>query len=141
MSEPAEQERVLFLAPIAPSDRGNGLAVRCGFLLDAYARRFAVDLALIPVASRDDRLNDFIAARVRRAQVFRPAAPDSHFALVARLSDPSARLRAFEQYGQPSLTSALTASLRAAIETWCGAERYRIVHVSRLYLSSLVAHW
>jgi glycosyltransferase involved in cell wall biosynthesis len=141
MSEPAERERVLFLAPIAPSDRGNGLAMRCGFLLDAYARRFAVDLALIPVASRNHELNDFIAARVRRAQVFAPAAPDSHFALVGRLADPSARLQAFAQYGRPSLTSTLTAELRAAIETWCGAERYRIVHVSRLYLSSLVARW
>jgi polysaccharide biosynthesis protein PslH len=137
----AEKERLLFIAPIAPSDRGNGLAMRCGFLLDTYARSFAIDLALIPVASSSDQLNDFIGARVRRAQVFRPAGPDSHFGLIERLADPAARLRAFESYGRPSLTSRLTGELRGAIESWCGAERYRIVHVSRLYLASLATRW
>jgi glycosyltransferase involved in cell wall biosynthesis len=141
MSASAEQERLLFLAPIAPSDHGNGLAMRCGFLLDAYARSFAVDLALIPVASRSDRLNDFIAARVRRAQMFRPSGPDSHFALLERLADPAARLEAFERYGRPSLTSTLTGELRGAIEAWCGTQPYRIVHVSRLYLAGLAAPW
>ena len=48
----------LFIAPIMPSDRGNGLAMRTGFLLDSYAKRFEVDLAVVPwsrLAPEDSR--------------------------------------------------------------------------------------
>ena len=57
----------LFIAPIMPSDRGNGLAMRTGFLLDAYAKRFEIDLAVVPVAGGAKELTPFVEARVRRA--------------------------------------------------------------------------
>src|SRR5690242_14528542 len=44
------RDRLLLLAPIMPSDGGNGLAMRAGFFLDAYSRRFEVDLVVVPVA-------------------------------------------------------------------------------------------
>ena len=59
----------LFIAPIMPSDRGNGLAMRTGFLLDTYAKRFAIDLAVVPVAGGAKELTPFVEARVRRAIV------------------------------------------------------------------------
>jgi hypothetical protein len=57
----------LFIAPTMPSDRGNGLAMRAGFLLDAYAERFAVDVAVIPVAGGDTKPTPFVTARARSA--------------------------------------------------------------------------
>ena len=132
-----QQERLLFLAPIVPSDRGNGLAMRCGFMLDTYARSFAVDLAVVPVATARHRLDDFIGRRVRRAEVFALPGPDNHLRLIERLSDPAMRLEAFGRYGRPSLTGALTTDLLGALASWCGPARYRLVHVSRLYLAQL----
>ena len=128
---------MLFLAPIAPSDHGNGLAMRCGFLLDTYARTFAVDLAVVPVATAYHRLNDFIRRRVRRAEVFALPEANSHLRLIERLSDPAVRLEAFGRYGRPSLTSALTGDLLGALASWCGPAPYRLVHVSRLYLAQI----
>jgi polysaccharide biosynthesis protein PslH len=137
----SEARRLLFLAPIAPSDRGNGLAMRCGVLLDAYARSFVVDLAVVPVVALDVTLDAFALRRARRAQVFAPSRPDSHFALIERIRDDAARLDAFARYGKPALTSRLTEELRAALARWCGAETYQFVHVSRLYLAELAAPW
>ena len=67
--------RALFIAPITPNDRGNGLAMRTGFLLDAYAQRFAVDLAVVPVAGGTKNLTPFVAQRVRRAIILEVATP------------------------------------------------------------------
>ena len=71
MADPACNGRpaALFIAPIMPSDRGNGLAMRTGFLLDTYAKRFAIDLAIVPVAGGATTLTPFVEARVRRAVV------------------------------------------------------------------------
>ena len=69
----------LFIAPIMPSDRGNGLAMRTAFLLDSYAKRFAIDLAVVPVAGGAAKLTPFVEARVRRAVVLPAVAPDTHF--------------------------------------------------------------
>ena len=55
----------LFIAPIMPSDRGNGLAMRTGFLLDAYAKRFEIDLAVVPVAGGSKELTPFVEARTQ----------------------------------------------------------------------------
>ena len=57
----------LFIAPIMPSDRGNGLAMRTGFLLDAYAKRFAIDLAVVPVAGGTERSSRPLSRRASGA--------------------------------------------------------------------------
>ena len=66
-----------------PSDRGNGLAMRTGFLLDAYAKRFEIDLAVVPVAGGTKELTPFVEMRVRRATVLPVVAPVHTFALVS----------------------------------------------------------
>src|SRR5687768_7040141 len=93
----------LFIAPIMPSDRGNGLAMRTGFLLDTYAKRFAIDLAVVPIAGGTKELTSFVEARVRRAIVLPAGATDTHFALIGSIAGGKARLAAFRQYGRPSI--------------------------------------
>lgn len=124
-----------------PSDGGNGLAMRAGFLLDSYAKRFAVDLAVAPIAGGAKELTPFVQARVRRAVVLPVAAPDTHFALIAGVADPAVRLAAFRQYGRPSIPSRLTAQPERELHRFVGDASYRLVHVSRLYLASLSAPW
>lgn len=131
----------LFIAPIMPSDRGNGLAMRTGFLLDAYAKRFKIDLAVVPVAAGTKELTPFVGARTRRATVLPVAVPDTHFALVSSIADPEARLAAFRQYARPSITARLSAALEHALLAFADDAAYELVHVSRLYLASLAAAW
>ena len=143
MADPACNGRpaALFIAPIMPSDRGNGLAMRTGFLLDTYAKRFAIDLAIVPVAGGATTLTPFVKARVRRAVVLPAVAPDTHFTLIGSVADAKARLAAFRQYGRPSITARLSDELERALLGFSGETSYRLVHVSRLYLASLAAAW
>ncbi|MFZ2017888.1 MAG: glycosyltransferase [Methyloceanibacter sp.] len=131
----------LFIAPIMPSDRGNGLAMRTGFLLDTYAKRYAVDLAVVLVAGGTNELTPFVKARTLRVIVLPPGAPDTHFALLGSLSNPEARLAAFRHYGRPSITARLSVGLERTLLGFTDDTSYRLVHVSRLYLASLAATW
>ena len=143
MTDPAcnGRQAALFVAPIMPSDRGNGLAMRAGFLLDSYARRFAVDLAVAPVAGGPGEFTPFVQARVRRAIVLSVATPDTHFTLVGRVADPKARLAAFRQYGRPSITAPISLDLERELHEFTDDVSYAVVHVSRLYLAGLAAPW
>jgi polysaccharide biosynthesis protein PslH len=137
----ANRPEALFIAPIMPSDRGNGLAMRAGFLLDSYAKRFTVDLAVAPVAGGSEQLTPFVNSRVRRAVVLSLPPPDTHFTLIAGVADPDARLAAFYQYGHPSITSLLSAELERSMRSFAMDVPYALVHVSRLYLARLAAAW
>jgi hypothetical protein len=131
----------LFIAPIMPSDRGNGLAMRTGFLLDTYAKRFAVDLAVVPLAGGPKQLTPFVETRVRRAIVLPAAAPDTHFMLIRSVVDSKARLAAFRQYGRPSIAAPIGSELERALLGFAGDAAYQLVHVSRLYLAPLATAW
>lgn len=131
----------LFIAPIMPSDRGNGLAMRTGFFLDAYAKRFKIDLVVVPVAGGTKELTPFVGARTHRATVLPVAVPDTHYALVSSIPDPDARLAAFRQYARPSISAKLSAALEHALLAFADDAAYEFVHVSRLYLASLAAAW
>jgi glycosyltransferase involved in cell wall biosynthesis len=143
MAESARNGRpaALFIAPIMPSDRGNGLAIRTGFLLDTYAKRFAVDLAIVPVAGGATAHMPFAASRVRRAVMLPAGAADTHFALINSVAEPKARLAAFRQYGRPSITARLSGEVERALFGFAGDACYQLVHVSRLYLAGLAAAW
>jgi polysaccharide biosynthesis protein PslH len=142
LGAPARQQhrkQLLMLTPVMPSDRGNGLAMRAGFFLDAYSRCFEIDLVVAPVAGRADAAA-FVTSRVRRLIVLDPERPDSHYALLAALRDPHARLEAFRRYGRPSLPSFVGAA-RHALDTLAGETGYSVVHVSRLYTAELALPW
>jgi glycosyltransferase involved in cell wall biosynthesis len=131
----------LFIAPIMPSDHGNGLAMRAAFLLDTYSRRFDIDLAVVPIAGGSTQITPFSEQRTHRVGIIAPRAPDTHFSLISRLVDEQVRLDEFRRYGRPSITAWLTAGLQEAVLNWVGGKAYTFIHVSRLYLSSLAAPW
>jgi glycosyltransferase involved in cell wall biosynthesis len=131
--------RLLMLAPIMPSDRGNGLAMRAGFFLDAYSRRFEVDLVVAPVAGSAEA-SAFVRSRVRRIEVLDLARPESQYALVAAVRDPSARLAAFRRFGRPSL-AAFIAPACHSLDGLAADERYQAVHICRLYIAELATPW
>jgi len=141
MSAARERGRLLFLSPIVPADRGNGLALRAGFFLDAYARHFDIDLAVFQIMPRSAGITGFQRGRARRIEIFAPLAADTHFALVSAVKDPAARLEAFRRYGLPSLASFAGPLARQALETWAGDTQYHVVHVVRLYLAALAEPW
>ncbi len=131
----------LFIAPIMPSDRGNGLAMRAGFFLDAYAKYFDIDLAVIPVAGGPLEPTSFVTAYTRRAIVLPPGPPDTYFALIAGVADAEARLASFRQYARPSITAGLSAELGRSLMAHFGETSYALVHVFRLYLAGMAAPW
>lgn len=133
--------RLLFLSPIMPAQGGNGLAMRAGFFLDAYAREFDVDLAVFPIAGALHWPDDFARSRSDRFRLFPLPPVDAHFALISATMDPNARLAAFRQYGRPSLTSRTGAAARAMLDSWVADQDYDAVHVSRLYLAPLAERW
>ena len=134
-----KRDRLLFLAPIMPSDRGNGLAMRAGFFLDAYSRRFDVDLVVAPVAGSIES-SRFVRSRVHRLKILNVDRSDSHYALVASVRDPRARLDAFRRYGRPSLAACIGPACRS-LEALAGEIHYDTVHVLRLYLAELATPW
>jgi glycosyltransferase involved in cell wall biosynthesis len=135
------RRRLLFLSPIVPARSGNGLAMRTGFFLDAYARVFDIDLAVFPVAGARVEAGSFLRDRTERLNVFPLPPVDAHFSLISAMIDPAARLSAFRQYGRPSLTSRLGAVAQSTLASWIGDRRYDAIHVERLYLAPLVERW
>lgn len=132
---------LLFLSPVVPAQHGNGLAMRVGFFLDAYARDFEIDLAVFPIISAPEGVTPFVEARVARVHIFSRLVMDTHFSLVAATNDPAARLSAFLRYGRPSLASRTGAAAQRDLEQWLGARRYDVVHVARLYLAPFAGRW
>jgi polysaccharide biosynthesis protein PslH len=136
---PKRRGRLLMLVPVMPSDRGNGLAMRAGFFLDAYSRRFEVDLVVAPVAG-PMMASAFVLSRARRIEVLDLGQPDSHYALVSSVRDPAARIDAFRRYGRPSL-AAFIGPISHSLNALADNNRYEAVHTFRLYIAELAAPW
>ena len=100
MVDRPKRDRLLMLAPIMPSDRGNGLAMRAGFFLDAYSGRFDVDLVVAPVSGRG-KPSAFVRSRTRRIEILNIDRPDSHYTLAASVIDPMAQSMLFVAMGAP----------------------------------------
>ena len=132
-----DRPRLLFVTPVRPSLGGNGLAMRQGQFLAAYAKDFSVDVAVIPVAGGGPYGSQFAEALAHRFRQFELSEPDGFFALLQRLKEPAARLAAFQAYGRPSITARWTAHVQREFAGWVAGENYRMVHIGRLYLLEL----
>jgi glycosyltransferase involved in cell wall biosynthesis len=121
-----------------PSDRGNGLAMRAGFFLDAYSRRFDVDIFIAPVSGSVER-TPFVQSRIQRLEVL-DIKIDTHYRLLSSICNRACRLEAFRRYGRPSL-AACAEHLRARLEWMTDRLSYDVVHVFRLYLAELASPW
>ena len=137
---PAARPRALFVAPMLPARRRNGLAMRLGMFLEALAAFADVDLAVVPVAGGSVERTPFLqsfGAHVRLHPF--PAEAGTHFALLSRLADPTARLDAFRHYGRPSLASGLSPRAIDGIARLAEHRRYDLVHVARSYMIPAIA--
>jgi hypothetical protein len=105
--------------------------MRAGFFLDAYARRFDVDLVVAPLAGSAEP-SVFARSRTHRIEVLDIARPDTHYALAMAIRDPLARVAEFRHYGKPSLTAFIDPA-RHALEALAAETRYHAIHVFRLY--------
>ncbi len=121
-----------------PGDRGNGIAMRAGFFLDAYAAITDVDLIVAPVAGCSEP-SVFACNRARQIEVLKLSA-DSHYTLVASVADPQMRLEAFRVYGRPSLAAYVGPAL-TEVRALIAERHYDIVHIFRLYLAELAVPW
>jgi glycosyltransferase involved in cell wall biosynthesis len=129
---------VLYIVPVLPACRGNGLAMRAGSVLQALAHRFNVHLFVFPVAGEGGESSEFVrqhTARVQSLELSRYL--DPHFGLIARISNPEERFRAELAYPKPQLSRFCTSESARRLMEWVGAERIDAVHVMRLYLAPL----
>ncbi len=129
---------VLYITPAMPQDRGNGLAMRAGLLLEALAARFAVHLFVVPVAGGGGDPSALAGRLATRLGVLDLRAHlDPHASLVARMLDDAGRADAALAYPKPWLSRFCTSASATAVADWCGAVPLAAVHVMRLYLAPL----
>src|SRR5271166_1312899 len=135
---PAVLPAALYVTPVMPQARGNGLAMRAGLLLEALAARFDVHLFVVPVAGGDGDPSAYAARLARRIAVLDLRAHlDPHAALIARVLDDAQRADAELAYPKPWLTRFCTSASAAAVADWCAAVPLAAVQVMRLYLAPL----
>jgi glycosyltransferase involved in cell wall biosynthesis len=120
-----------------PAAGGNGLAMRIGTFLEAYATFADVDCLVVPIAGGAGS-DAFCRRHVRRLDLVETAGKaETRFALLASVRDPRDRLAAFQDYGRPSLTAFLSAAVRDEIRARLRGRSYDLVHLSRAYLLPL----
>ena len=116
---------MLFLSPVMPAAHGNGLAMRVGFFLQAYAELFDIDLAVFPVVASSSQSSAFASRYAARMSVFPHPGIDAHFGLVAAISDPRERLAAFGRFGRPSIAAFSVETARHALSDWTSGTAVR----------------
>jgi polysaccharide biosynthesis protein PslH len=132
--------RLLFLSPVMPAADGNGLAMRAGLFLEAYARRFTVTLVVLPVAQAGATVEPSVLAlrHAERVEILPLAAVDHpHFVLIARLADPAERRAAWRRYPRPRVCRYAPAAAAALLRARLGPRSFALAHVERLYMAPL----
>jgi glycosyltransferase involved in cell wall biosynthesis len=130
--------RLLFIAPLMPDDGGNGLALRSGSFLSAFARDFEVDLLVAPIAG-GLKPTEFALAGSRRLDVMpMNSIVDAHASLIMRMIDPVAQAEAWARYPRPSLCWYNPASAWRALSERVDPFSYDLIHVQRLSCAPLI---
>ena len=132
---------LLFVSPTRPARGGNGLAMRMGIFLEAYARRFQVTLVVVPLAGQtsNETLTPFVLRHTRRVielpldRVMHPL-----IQLIARHRDPEARRVAMRAYPRPRPLYYDPIATRELLADQLGEERFALVHAGRIYVAPLV---
>src|SRR5271157_1579382 len=114
--------------------------MRAGVFLEAYARRFDITLAVLPIAEAGFGLaaSGFARRHARRVEIL-PLEPllHPHFRLIARLRDPIERQAALARYGRPRLCSYDAVAAGEMLWSRLGETGFDALHVERLYLAPL----
>lgn len=131
----AERPRALLVTPLVPARGGNGLAMRAGVLLEGLARRFDVDLLVVPVVDGPPG-DDLVAAHADSVATLEPeAGADPRSAIAELLATAAGRERAALS-PRPALSAGLTSAV--AREVARRAEGAALVWVLRLYLAPVL---
>ena len=132
---------LLFVSPTAPAPGGNGLAMRMGVFLEAYARWFDVTLVVVPLSGQaaGDAPSPFIQRHAARTIVL-PMDRLLHplFQLIARHRDPAARRAAMRAYPRPHLFFYDPIVARELLAGHLGDQHFALVHAGRSYTAPLV---
>jgi glycosyltransferase involved in cell wall biosynthesis len=135
---------LLFLSPTVPAIGGNGLAMRMGVFLEAYARDFQVTLVVVPLAgqSLSEPPPPFIQHHAHRVitlpldQVFHPL-----FQLIARHRSPLARRAALRAYPRPRPLFYDPIGTRELLAGHLGEKSFELVHSGRTYMAPLAGSY
>jgi glycosyltransferase involved in cell wall biosynthesis len=123
-----------------PARSRNGLAMRLGMFLEALAVFADVDLAVVPVAGGPVGRTPFLDSFGTRVQLRHfPPETGTHYILLSRVADPTARLDAFRHYGKPSLASGIAPRVIDDIAQLAERARHDLVLVARSYMIPAIA--
>jgi glycosyltransferase involved in cell wall biosynthesis len=132
---------LLFVSPALPATTGNGLAMRAGVFLEAYARRFQVTVVVASLARQlpTEPLPPFVQRHAHRV-VSLPLDQAVHplFQLIARHRSPEARRAAMRDFPRPRLLFYDPIGARELLATHLGQQDFKLVHAERIYMAPLV---
>jgi glycosyltransferase involved in cell wall biosynthesis len=112
--------------------------MRTGLFLQALTRIADVELLVAPLFGRVSTVGaEWSTKAGARVHVLDCMLPDTHFGLIARVTDPSARLDAFEKYGKPSISGFLSAATIRKATNLLRGEEFDLIHVERSYCAPL----
>lgn len=128
--------RALMIAPAMPASAGNGLAMRLGLFLEAFASFADTDLVVIPLVGPADA-PPALPQRLGVETMIIPAAgrADTAYQLLTRLRDPQERLTAFRRYGRTTLAAHLSVPVLDDLRSALKGRRYDFIHVARAYMA------
>ena len=106
--------------------------MRMGQFAEALAKIADLTNIVAPVAGETEFRRRFPENAKNLHEIRAPV--DTHFSLLSRIADPSARLEAFRAYGKPSLAARLSAPVLADIARRIETLRPDIVHIGRSYM-------
>jgi glycosyltransferase involved in cell wall biosynthesis len=133
--------RSLVIAPAVPADAGNGLAMRIGMFVEALDGLGAVDILVLPVATRDTGSTPLCRRLHIRPTVIEIAGRgDTRLAIIRSMTNARARLDAFRQYARPSLSGFLSAPVLGGVRDYISkrAYSYDVIHIARSYLLPVI---
>ncbi len=132
---------LLFVSPTFPATAGNGLAMRMGVFLEAYARRFQVTLVVVPLDGQPPSasLSPFIRRHAQRVialpleQVLHPLAR-----LILRQRSPEARRAGLREFPRPRRMLYDPVGVRERLASALGEHDFALVHAGRIHIAPLV---
>jgi glycosyltransferase involved in cell wall biosynthesis len=133
----------LFVSPTWPNDKGNGLAMRAGVLLEALAADHDVHLLVVPTIPGAGRAAAaaFAERHARVTVLDEVAALDPLFALLARVEGAEARRSLFRTYPRPMLARFTHPASVAEVGRRYHGVDFSVILVMRAYLADFALPW
>ena len=63
------------------------------------------------------------------------------FRLLKQVADPRSRIKAFRQYGKPSLSASLSLPVMNDLRQWLEGQHFDLVHIARAYMLPAIDAW